>query len=159
MFRGADAADAVRVALEAEPGVTSLAHNARTGSLLIVYTPGRVEPAAILARVATAAGLDMPSDELRPTGREPALVAIDAAREANELVHELTGYRADLRAILPAGMVALAAYSLAFHKDTRLPRWDSLLYWSYNVFSQLHRREIDGEGDGRPEPAGKPREP
>ena len=28
----------------------------------------------------------------------------------------------------------------------RLPRWDNLLYWSYNIFVSLHRREIEGGG-------------
>jgi hypothetical protein len=47
-------------------------------------------------------------------------------------------------------MAALAAYSFVFHPDARLPRWDNLLYWSYNIFSQLHRREIE-VGTGLPD--------
>lgn len=98
----------------------------------------------------------MPSDDLRPRGREPARVAIDAAREVNELIHEVTGYRADLRTIVPVGIAAWAAYSFAVRGDQRLPRWDNLLYWSYNIFTQLHRREIDeqhGARDGAAAPA------
>jgi hypothetical protein len=143
-FRDGDAVDPVRAALDMEPGITAVSHNPRTGSLLVEYQPGHAHVEAILARIAGAAGLDMPADDDRPRGKEPALVAIDAARELNDLVHEVTGYRTDLRSIVPVGMAALAAYSFAMHGDARLPRWDNLLYWSYNIFSQLHRREIDG---------------
>jgi hypothetical protein len=151
-FRRRDGADPdavvrARTALDALPGVAQVVHNGRTGSLLIEYEPGLAQPEAILRRITDAAGLDMPPDGPRPQGREPAIVAIDSARELNELFAEVTGYRADLRGLLPAGMAALAVYSFAFGKDARLPRWDNLLYWSYNIFSQLHRREIEGSSD------------
>jgi hypothetical protein len=142
-FREGDAADRARAALEALPGIAQVTHSARTGSLLVEYQPGLADPEAILARVAGAAGLDLPSEEERARKREPALVAIDATRELNEIVHEVTGYRADLRSIVPLGMAALAGYSLLKHEESKLPRWDNLLYWSYNIFTQLHRREID----------------
>jgi hypothetical protein len=155
-FQAGDAARRALAALDAVPGIGAVKHNARTGSILVEYEPGLAHPEAVLSRIAAAAGLDMPNDDLRPRGCEPAVVAIDAAREVNELVHEITGYRADLRALLPMGMAALAAYSLAYHPDARLPRWDNLLYWSYNIFSQLHRREIDGGSAPKPAPAADP---
>lgn len=133
----------VRAALEVEPGITAVSHKARTGSLLVEYQPGLADPEAILVRIAAAAGLDPPVDDASFRPRPPALIAIDAARELNDLVHEITGYQADLRGLVPAGMAALAVYSFAFNKEPRLPRWDNLLYWSYNVFSYLHRHEID----------------
>lgn len=157
-FRQGDAADRARRELEAVPGIAQVTHTARTGSLLVEYQPGLADPDVILSRVAEAAGLDMPSEEERAREREPALVAIDVAREINAIVHEVTGYRADLRSIVPLGMAALAGYSLLRHEGTKLPRWDNLLYWSYNIFTQLHRREIDAaaravEGEERA-PAG-----
>jgi hypothetical protein len=159
-FREGDAAARARAALDAEHGISQVSHNPRTGSLLIEYQPALADPEAILARVAAAAGLDLPGEEAILRRREPAIVAIDAAREVNDLVHELTGYRADLRALIPAGMAALAAYSFAYHKDERLPRWDNLLYWSYNIFTQLHRREIDrSDPGGAPGPAPGPSGP
>jgi hypothetical protein len=142
-FQDGDAATRVLTALDAVPGVDAVKHNARTGSILVEYEPGLAHPEAVLARIAAAAGLDPPTDDLRPRGREPAIVAIDAAREINELVDEITGHRADLRSLVPMGMAALAVYSFAYEGGTRLPRWDNLLYWSYNIFTQLHRREID----------------
>ena len=151
-FRGGDAADRVRGALEAEPGVASIVHNPRTGSLLVEYQPGLADPDAILAAIAAAAGLDAPADDAPPQHREPGVVAIGVARELNELAYELTGYRADLRTVVPAGLTALAAYSFLASDHERMPRWDNLLYWSYNVFSQLHRREIEENGAERAPP-------
>jgi hypothetical protein len=151
-FREGDATARVLDALDAEPGIVSVSHNPRTGSLLVEYQPGLADSETILTRIAEAAGLEMPSDE-PPPPRKPALVAIDAAREMNELVADLTGQQTDLRLLIPLGMSALAAYSLVYHPDARLPRWDNLLYWSYNVFSQLHRREIEqGTRDHSPAP-------
>ena len=138
----AETASAVRAALDAEPGITSVAHNPRTGSLLVEYEPGLASAEGILLRIASAAGLDMPPDDGRYHGRNPAHVTIATARGINDLVHEATGGRTDLRAIVPAGLAALSVYTLVRNGAT-LPRWDSLLYWSYNIFSQLHRREID----------------
>jgi hypothetical protein len=143
-FQHAEGAATVLAALDAVTGIVKVKHNPRTGSILVEYEPGLAHPEAVLSRIAAAAELDMPGDDLRPRGREPAAVAIDAAREVNELVHELTGYRADLRTLVPVGMAALAAYSFAYRGGMRLPRWDNLLYWSYNIFTSLHRREIDG---------------
>jgi hypothetical protein len=145
-FREGDAADRVRAALDAEPGITAVSHNPRTGSLLVEYEPGHAEPEPILARIASTARLAMPDEGVRPNLREPAIVAIDAARELNDLVHEVTGQKADLRALVPAGMAALAVYAFIYGEGERLPRWDNLLYWSYNAFTQLHRREIEESG-------------
>jgi hypothetical protein len=140
----------VRAALDTEPGISEVTHNARTGSVLIEYQPGLTDSETILALIADAAGLDMPSDEDLPP-KKPALVAIDAAREVNELVADVTGQQLDLRSLVPLGMVALGAYSFVYGKD-RLPRWDNLLYWSYNIFTQLHRREIERAERARTEP-------
>jgi hypothetical protein len=142
--RGSAVVDRVREAVEAQPGVTRFSHNARTGTLLVEYQPGLAEPDDLLERIADSAGLERPGkDAIRALGRTPALIAVEAARELNAITAELTGSRADLRAIVPAALAAFSAYSFVVQKDSRLPRWDNLLYWSYNVFFSLHRREID----------------
>lgn len=136
--------DRVRDAIEAQPGVTRFSHKARTGTLLVEYQPGLAEPDDLLEHIADAAGLERPGkDAIRALGRTPALLAVEAARELNAITAELTGSRADLRGIVPAALAALSVYSFVVKKDSRLPRWDNLLYWSYNVFFSLHRREID----------------
>lgn len=139
-------------ALESVAGISRVQHNPKTGSLLVEYEPGLAEPEAIVERIATTAGLMSPFDPraVRPVVR-PATTVIDAARGLNAAVEELTGKRADLRTLVPAALAGAAAYSFAFGKGPRLPRWDNLLYWSYTVFSQLHASEISkappGEGD------------
>jgi hypothetical protein len=134
----------VRETLEALPGVTRTTHNARTGSLLVEYEPGLVEPDAIVTRIAQIAGLASPFD---PAARQlksttVAEMVVDGARELNAIVFELTGWKTDLRSIVPASLAALSAYSFIKTKEERLPRWDNLLWWSYSVFTQLHQREI-----------------
>ena len=131
----------VRAAMEGRPGVTRVFHQRRTGSILVEYEPGMAEPEGILTQLALAAGLALPAPAARPSVATSARFAIDATRELNAIAYELSGWRADLRTIVPAGLAAIAAYSFVKKKD-RLPRWDNLLYWSYNVFVGLHQEEI-----------------
>jgi len=150
--------EAVTQALDAVSGVSRVTHNARTGSLLVEYEPGLVEPDAIAARIADIAHLISPFDPraARPVFR-PSSALIDGTRELNAIAQELTGGRADLRSIVPAALAGVAAYSFAFGKGPRLPRWDNLLWWSYSVFASLHARDIAKAGGAPPpEEAGLP---
>ncbi len=137
-----DALVRVRARLDALPGVAAVEHNARTGSLLIHYEPGMVEPDDVVEAVAKAAELDPPRERVRDP-RQPALVAIGVTRELNAAVTLLTGGRADLKTLVPAAMVGLGAYSFVAGKGPRLPRWDNLVYWGYQIFTGLHREEIE----------------
>jgi hypothetical protein len=145
--RDARARDA-SAALRAVPGVTRFDHNARTGSVLIEYEPGLAEPGVILGRLAEAAGLVV-ADEALARSRTPALVAVGALQELNAIASELTGHKADLRSLVPAGLAALSAYSLATSKEPVLPRWDNLLWWSYSIFLNHHRAEIEVSAEER----------
>jgi hypothetical protein len=142
---GTAAIDLVRAKLEALPGILRVTHSARSGSMLVEYEPGHAEPDAILGGIAEAAGLDRAIDEREARRRDPGpgLVAVEVVKELNAITHELTGWRADLRVMVPTALVGLAAVSFAVSKEPRLPRWDNLLYWSYNIFSVLHRRDIE----------------
>jgi hypothetical protein len=142
---GKTVADRVRTMLEGSLGVRAVRHNARTGSLLVEYDPHVGDANAIVLRIANAAGLGEPISprEARKLRRSPARTAIDAAREMNALTYELTGWRSDLRFIAPVALAGAAAYSLIRNEpNSRLPKWDTLLWYSYNVFSALHGREI-----------------
>jgi hypothetical protein len=135
----------VRDAIEGLAGITRFSPSRRTGSLLIEYQPGLVEPDDVVTRIAEAADMDwLGEGSIRPR-RQPGLVAIGVARELNEITKELTGARTDLRTLVPTAIAALGAYSFLYGKEPRLPRWDNLLYWSYNIFASLHRPEIDGD--------------
>jgi hypothetical protein len=143
---GKNVADRVRSILESMPGVRNVRHNTRTGSLLVEYDPGMADANALVSRIANAAGLGEPLSprEARRMRRGPARAAIDVAREVNALTYELTGWRSDLRFIAPVALAGAAAYSLVTNKpNSRLPKWDTLLWYSYNVFTALHSREIN----------------
>lgn len=139
--KDAPALAAVRARLDSLPGILDVAHTATTGSLLVAYQAGMVEHDTIVAAIADAAELDLPRDEPRDP-RRPALVAIGVGRELNAAVEELTGRRADLGSLVPAALAGIAAYSWLKHEDSRLPRWDNLLYWSYSIFRDLNKRAI-----------------
>jgi hypothetical protein len=143
-----DVFQTIREALDAVPGILAVRYTAQTGSILVEYEPGHADADAIILRIAEVAGLAPPLDEaeLRRRRARPALVAIGATRELNKLAEEVTGGHADLRAIVPAALAGLSVYSFMQEKQ-RLPRWDNLLYWSFNIFTMLHRREIDAMHD------------
>lgn len=151
-------AERIRHALEGRPGIRRCVHNTRTGSLLVEYEPALADADSIVAAVAHASGLGEPLSprEARARRRSPARVTIDVAREIDAIAFELTGWRTDLRFLAPVGLAAAAAFSFARNKpDGRLPRWDTLLWWSYNVFTSLHHDEIDaaaGERNAVPNP-------
>ncbi len=153
VFRGGPDVDGrVREAaavMRALPGVARFAHNPHTGSLLIEYEPGLAQPDEILAQLADAAGV-LPCDHRALSlSRSPALIAVGAMQEINAIAGELTGQKADLRTLVPVGLAALSAYAFATSKEPRLPRWDNLLWWSYSVFMNHHRSEIETSGEER----------
>jgi hypothetical protein len=139
----------VREATLGIPGVTRFEHNPRTGSILIEYQPGLAEPDTILAQLARAAGIGPCDEDALARTRAPAILAIAAVHELNAIASELTGHKADLRALVPAGLAALSAYSFVTSKEPRLPRWDNLLWWSYSVFVDRHKDEIERSRDER----------
>ena len=121
-------------------GIVRVACSSRTGSVVIDYTPGDVDPDELVARVSDATGLAVLTRP--PPVDRPALVAIEVVREANAVAEKLTGGRLDLRSAVPAALAGMAAYAFWVQKGKRLPRWDNLLYWSYSVFTSLHHQEI-----------------
>jgi hypothetical protein len=135
----------VQAAVEALPGITRFSPSRRTGSLLIEYQPGQVEPDDVLGAIADAADMQWLGEGTVRARHQPGLVAVGVARELNAITMELTGARADLRTLVPTALAALAGYSFAYGKEPRMPRWDNLLYWSYNIFVSLHRREIESD--------------
>jgi len=145
-----DLVQRIRESLDAAPGILAVKYTAQTGSLLVEYEPGHADADDIILRIAEAADLDPPLDEatLRERRGRPGLIAIGATRELNRLTEELTGGRTDLRTIVPAALAGLAVYSFIEEKN-RLPRWDNLLYWGFNIFTMLHKREIDGDPSPR----------
>jgi hypothetical protein len=145
-LEAADNASRVIDALVAIPGVRGAQHNARTGSILVEYTPGLVDPDSILTTAADVARLDGIIDEML-TGPPPfdaAGAVVGGVRGLDRVIRELTNDRADLPMIVPTALAGAAVYS--FVKDMngpRVPRWDNLAWWAYSVFLQWHRQKIE----------------
>lgn len=140
-FLGADTAAAAVEALKRKPGVHSVEHRPISGSVLVRYEPGQIEPSEIVAHAAQAQGLGVSYEPVHDPADLPRLV-VEVSREFNEFVARATGYRVDARGFVPLTLAGLAGYSLLTKKD-RLPRWDNLAYWAFAVFTQLHREEVN----------------
>lgn len=141
--------DRVRGALAAMDGVRTIRFNVDSGSVLVEYEPGRIDPNVLIEAVARAAELEAPPPEQETrSSRHVSRAVIDAARKINAVTDELTGGRADLRDLVPMAMTGLAAYSFVVKND-RLPRWDNLAYWAFALFQGLHEAEI-ADREGRP---------
>jgi hypothetical protein len=141
-FRGDEALARARAAALAQPGVERVAANGFTGSLLVEYVPGRVEPGAILAAIADAAGLSgvVDADTLRRNAPDPALGIIRTVKKIDAALREVSGGRARLGTMVPGVLLAGAMVQLL--RRPLSPRWENLAYWSYSVFRDLHLREI-----------------
>jgi len=148
-FLGPDGASpvvaAARTAAEAVPGFRSWLLNPKTGSVVIEYEPGALEPDDLLKHIAKSAGL--PGVEVatpRKMSREEIVSSfLDKVEGVNEAVSHLTGGRADLREVVPVALAATSLVSLVLNEDRGLlPFWSSALYHSYRVFMQWHRPEV-----------------
>jgi hypothetical protein len=130
----------VRDALRRIPAVTRVGHNRYTGSVVVEYHPGQVEPDALLSAIALAAGAGSVVDEalVRRRSADAAIGVIKAARSMSGVAHEVTGQ--DVGVLVPAALLASAVWS--FVRAPVLPRWDNLLYWSWTVFHTLNHHKI-----------------
>jgi heavy-metal-associated domain-containing protein len=131
-----------RAAAETQPGVQRVVASRFTGSLLIEYVPGQVEPGAILAAVAGAAGLAgvVDADMVRRSAPDPATTLIRTVKRIDGVVREVTNGRAGLSTLVPAVLAVGALAQLL--RSPMSPRWENLAYWSYSVFRDLHADEI-----------------
>jgi len=121
------------------------APNPRTGSIVIEYEPGTIDPDDLLTRIAKEAGLKGVELASRNKMTREQLVEgfLDTVQDVNKVVGQLTGERADLREIVPIAFAAAGVASFVLNENRgRLPRWDSALYHSYRIFMQWHRHEV-----------------
>lgn len=148
--RGAkERGERIRMAVAAMRGVRSVHLNPESGSVLVEYEPGVIDPNVLIVGAAHAAGLEVARfDPDGPTRHaRPAVVAVDAARMLNRRIEELTEGRAGLTDLVPLVMSGVAFYSFIV-EENRLPRWDNLLWWTYSLLKDLHAKE-SREGRGR----------
>lgn len=145
--RDAECAARVRDGLRSASGVRRVLHDAFTGSILVEYEPGLVDPDALLRTALAAGGFDR-LDDCAPRARdprEPVRRINGFAGALNDAVADLTGGRADLRSLVPAGLAAAGILSLL-----RRPvpaRWDNLLVWSMQIFMSLNQDQLRGRSE------------
>jgi len=149
VFLGVDDASpivaAARTAAESVPGFRSWSLNPKTGSAVIEYEAGAVEPDDLLKHVAKGAGLRGVEVASRHKTTRQELVSsfLDEVQGANQTINHLTGGRADLRELIPAALAVVSVISFIENDDrSRLPHWMSALYRGYRIFMHWHRPEV-----------------
>ena len=149
-------AEAAREALAVAPGVLSIGHEEGTGSLLIEYDPALITAESLLGLVARGSRLRAAGSPKAPD-RSQGQRILDLCRDLNASAYELTGFRIDLRTVVPVTLACLSGAALLFGKGSRLPRWDSLAYWSVNLFAMFHPRGAERPPEPRRPPEQSPR--
>jgi hypothetical protein len=136
---------AARAAAETTAGFRSWFHNSKTGSIVVQYEPGAVDPDDLLKHIATAAGLSgVEIDSATEMNRKELVSAfMDTVQDINGVIRDEMGGRADLRELVPVALVVTSVVTFVLHETRgRLPRWDSALYHAYRIFMQWHRPEL-----------------
>jgi hypothetical protein len=135
---------AARTAAEAVPGFRSWSLNPKTGSVVIEYEPGALEPDDLLKHIGKGAGLRVEVATSRKMTREELVSSfLDKVQGANQTVNHLTGGRADLRELTPAALAVVSVISFIVNDErSRLPHWMSALYRGYRIFMHWHRPEV-----------------
>jgi len=136
---------AARSAAEAVPGFRSWTLNPKTGSVVIQYDPGAVEPDDLLKHIAKNGGFRGVEIATRTKVNRQELVSnfLDTVEGINRAVDRLTGGRADLREITPVALAAVSVVSFILDQNRgRLPEWSGALYHSYRIFMHWHRPEV-----------------
>jgi hypothetical protein len=140
--RSASVATRMCEAVSRIDGVGRVAHKRASGSLLVEYAPERIDADAILGAVSDA-GVLLVEAPRRP---DASGAVVGAARTINAQVGEATRGAADLHGIVSFALGVGAVTSLALGRQSRWPRWDNLLYWSYTFFRDVHLRDAERSG-------------
>jgi hypothetical protein len=145
----AAAVTAGRAAAETTEGFRTWSHNSKTGSIVVQYEPGAVDPDDLLKHIATAAGLSgvengSATNRATEMNREELVSAfMGTVQKINGAIRDAMGGRADLRELVPVAFVVTSVVSFVLHDARgRLPRWDGALYHAYRIFMHWHRKEV-----------------
>jgi hypothetical protein len=135
-----------RTTAEGIRGFRSWSHNPRTGSFVIEYELGRLDPDHLLGQIAKKTRLNGVVMDVDSTVHRQELLKgfLDAVQEVNGIVGRVTGEKADLRELVPLSLAAVSVVSFVLGErgGVRMPRWDSALYRGYRIFMQWHRNEV-----------------
>lgn len=121
--------------VEAIPGIHGVTHDARSGSFLVRYDPAAADVNGVIATIADSAGLTLqPGVRHRPIAAD----VVAAVRKIDDVTAATSRGRLDLGALVSAGLATLGVFSFVKGSHSRIPRWDSLVFWAYSVFVQTH---------------------
>ena len=156
-----EVADEVAVRLREEPAVTGAEPSRITGSLLVLYDPGRLQLprlVQIIVRTGHLSGLEVDATEdwtKREAPGERLRVAIGGL---NRRMREASGGRLDGRVAIPAALLAGGIGLLL--RAPIVPNWWDLTFWAYTTFHNMNpppprppAREAGDATDGSAEPA------
>ncbi len=135
--RSPSVAARMREVVSCVEGVGRVAHNRASGSLLVEYAPEQTDADVVLGALADA-GVRVVEKPRRP---EASRAVVGATRRLNTHVGEATRGAADLHGVVSFALGVGAVASLVLGRQTRWPRWDNLLYWSYTFFRDVHLRD------------------
>ena len=148
-FRQAEEGSAIvtaaQTAADTVPGFRSWSFNPKTGSAVIQYETGKVEPDDLLKHIAKRAGFrDVEIATRTKVNRQEAVSQfLSTIQGINRVIDQLSGGRADLREVAPAALAAMSIVSFILNQNRgRFPEWSGLLYHSYRVFMHWHRPEV-----------------
>jgi hypothetical protein len=153
----AAALDKIKHSISKMPGVTSVATNATTGSVLVNYDPGGfnefhgsladhaeqhdlfVFKPPELTEVDGIADKIEGEAEFLAEHSEVARAVVNACKQVNDEVRRSTKNMVDLRVLVP---LALAAYTFTWQDPTMsTPLWVTLGIFSFNSFVALHSHQ------------------
>ena len=133
------------IVAEDTPGFKAWSHNPKTGSIVVQYEPGVMDIDDLLKHIAKKADLDGVVNDVHKKHYRKDVISgfIHAVEDVNKIVSLVTDEKADLRELVPLGLVVVSVVSFILNdKRGRLPTWDSALYRSYRIFLNWHRQEI-----------------
>jgi len=123
----------------------------RTGSLLCLFDPARLEAEDVVAAVCRhsgaveiGAGDDAPLPERRRASALGRVLARSAAG-INQDILEASDGTLDLGTVAALGFLTLAAGEIALTRTLPIPQWSSLAWWAFRTFTEF---ELHVEDEG-----------
>jgi hypothetical protein len=136
-----------------EPGVTSASASEISGSLLVLYDPGRTQILRLIRTIVLTGGLaGVEVDRIdRASGAPPGDRLRGALGRLDDRVREVASGKLDLRTAIPGTLAVLGVgkvLSGVFGSATlQEPLWYDLLFWSFVSFSNLNPRPEKAAND------------
>ncbi len=134
-------------ALIAMSGIREVSKNPLTGSVLIQFDPNITGLPQMWAAVAgTGINLSMPQQNGSNGATRPIIgeAIMSFFGRADQRLSEMTGGAADLRTVVPIGLVVLAAREVLAGRLGAAP-WYTLLWYAYSSFDKLQEHKPSGD--------------